>query len=163
MRRSEGGKRTDQRGVDVAGEVAGAPRRDRPVVVEVPAIVVSDPAGFRENAETSADDATDDVAVMGDLPPRGGSFAAEVFENTIIILNHPLRRFFVHEFAQTCALSSPFSDSDFSSIVFASSSPSRYDSPAGVIAYTPFPSSCTRPWSFIRFSRLETPDFPMSM
>jgi hypothetical protein len=69
VRRPKSRKRTNEVGVDVAGEVADAAGRDRPVVVEVATIVVGDPAGLGEDAKASPDETTVEVEVVSDLPP----------------------------------------------------------------------------------------------
>jgi len=88
--RSKRWERADELGVNVAGEIGEPPRRDRPAVVEVAAIVVSDPAGFCEYSQSAADETADQLAVVSDLPPRGRSLTVEIFEDAIVFADHPV-------------------------------------------------------------------------
>jgi len=88
--RSERGERADEIGVDVAGEIGEPPRRDRPAVVKAVAFVVGDPADFREDAEAGANEPAEHLTVVGDLEPRGGAFAVEIFEDAIVFADHPV-------------------------------------------------------------------------
>lgn len=81
-------------GVEVAGEIRESPAGERPVVVAVAAIVMRNPAGLCERAEPSANEAADQVAVVGDLPPGRCTFAVEILEDPIVFLYHPVSRFF---------------------------------------------------------------------
>lgn len=94
MRRPKRGKRANEVGIDVAGEIADTARCDRPMVVEVAAIVVGDPPGIREDVEAVMDESTAELEIMGYLPGRRRVFPAEILKNTIVLVDHPVRGFF---------------------------------------------------------------------